>query len=475
MTRTPPSQDAQKLAVLSIVLVSYLLIILDVSIVITGLPRIEQELAFSPAQLAWVQSIYTLAFGGFLLLGARAGDILGRRRMFQVGLAIFTVASLAVGLAHSATSMVVARGIQGLGAAILAPSSLALLTLHFAEGPERRRATSLYGAVAGIGASVGLVLGGLLADLWSWRVGFFVNVPVGIALAVAGSRYIHESERRRGYLDVLGAVLSTTGFGTLTWGVVHAGEAGWNNEAALMGIGGGLAAIMLFVLHEARAPQPIMPLQLFAHRERFCAYLTRFLMLGAMVTFFFYSTQFMQGVLHFTAFEAGLGFLPMTLVNFVVALRGPRLFPRLQPTSQLILGLALLLLGMGWLSRIGPETHYALGIALPMVLIGAGQGFCFGPMTASGVAGTRREDAGAASGVVNVAHQLGSSTGLGVMSALAARAQGSATTADAIARGAAAAIQGGTVLLLAAVAIAIVLLPALPLRRRSSAAQSRGS
>ncbi|MET0290178.1 MAG: MFS transporter [Pseudoxanthomonas sp.] len=460
MTPRAQPHDPHQAAVLAIILISYLLIILDVSIVITGLPRIEQDLAFSSAQLAWVQSIYTLAFGGFLLLGARAGDILGRRRMFQVGLAIFTAASLAVGAAHSAGGMVFARGIQGLGAAILAPSSLALLTIHFPEGPERRRATSLYGAVAGLGASVGLVLGGLLADVWSWRVGFFVNVPVGLALAFAGSRYIHESERHPGRFDLPGAMLSTIGFGALIWGVVRAGEVSWSDTTSRHAVGGGLVTIVLFLLHEARASQPIMPLQLFAHRERLAAYLTRFLLLGAMVTFFFYSTQFMQSVLGFSALEAGLGFLPMTLVNFVVALYGPRMLPGLRPTSQLMLGLALLLVGMGWLGQIQPDTHYAVGLALPMVLIGAGQGLCFGPMTACGVAGTRREDAGAASGVTNVAHQLGSATGLGVMSALATTAHAGATAPAAIARGAAVAIQGGTALLAAATLLGIFLFPA---------------
>lgn len=450
--------SAHQAAVLGIILTSYLLIILDVSIVITGLPRIQQELAFSHAQLAWVQSIYTLVFGGFLLLGARAGDILGRRRMFQTGLAVFTLASLGVGMATSAGWLVAARGIQGLGAAILAPSSLALLAIHFPEGPQRRRATSLYGAVAGIGASVGLVMGGLLADLWSWRVGFFVNVPVGIALALAGARYIEESERRVGHFDLLGALLSTAGFGALIWGIVNVGDVGWQDTPSRIAIGAGITAILVFVLHEARASQPIMPLHLVRHRARLAAYVARFLLLGGMVTFFFYSTQFMQGVLGFSALQAGLGFLPMTLVNFATALHGPRLLPRSSPTAQMVAGLVLIVAGMAWLAQVDASATYLIDVGLPMVLIGAGQGLCFGPLTAAGVAGTTPQDAGAASGVINVAHQLGSSTGLGAMAALATAAQAGDSGPDAVARGVSTALQGGTVLLAMAATVALVLL-----------------
>ncbi|WDS36591.1 MFS transporter [Pseudoxanthomonas sp.] len=277
--------------------------------------------------------------------------------MYQIGLAVFTVASLAVAIAQGAAWMVLARGAQGLGAAILAPTSLSLLTIHFPEGPQRRRATSLYGAVAGIGASVGLVLGGLLADQWPWRVGFFINLPVGVLLALAAQRFIGESPRRAGQFDLLGALLSTAGFGALIWGIVEASELGWHDTPALASIGGGLVVIVLFVLHEAHAVQPIMPLRLFAHRERLGACVARFLFLGAMVTFFFFSTQFMQQVLRYSAMLAGLGFLPMTLVNFVVALQGPRLLKGLHPGAQMVLGLGLALAGLGLLSRAGPARR----------------------------------------------------------------------------------------------------------------------
>lgn len=459
-------------AVLTIILVSYLMIILDTSIVITGLPRIRDELGFSSAQLAWVQSIYTLTFGGFLLLGARAGDILGRRRMFQLGLGVFTLASVGVALSHTAATMVFNRGLQGLGAAILAPSSLALLSVHFAEGPERRRATALYGAVAGIGASVGLVLGGLLADTLSWRVGFFINLPVGLAMALAGARHIGETERHLGKLDVPGAVLSTAGFGTLIWGILRLADHGWHDRATAAGIVVGTLLIAAFVLHERRAPQPIMPLHLFAHRERAGAYLSRFLFLAAMVTFFFFGTLYLQQVLGFSALQAALGYLPMTLVNFVVALAGPKKLAALSPATQLVLGLALAMCGLLWLSLAGAHSSYLAGITLPMVLIGTGQGLCFGPMTASGIAGTRPQDAGAASGLVNVVHQLGSSTGLGIMAALAAMTEAGADGTAALARGIDAAMLGASLCMALALLAALLLVLPAQCRRHAAAAGS---
>jgi EmrB/QacA subfamily drug resistance transporter len=458
MDSPDPSASRHQGAVLAIILASYLMIILDVSIVITGLPRIMESLSFSTAQLSWVQSIYTLTFGGLLLLGARAGDILGRQRMFQMGLVIFTLASLAIAAAQTAGWLIAARAVQGLGAAILAPSTLALLSSNFREGPARQRATAWYGSIAGIGASVGLVLGGILADWLSWRIGFLINLPVGIALWVAGGRYLQETERNPGRLDVPGAIASTLGFGALIWGVVRTAETGWGEPLTLAAILGGLAKIALFVWHEARTPQPIMPLRLFTDQERLGAYLTRFLFLGAMVTFFFFSTQYMQQVLGFSALEAGLGFLPMTLVNFAVALAGPRLSGRIHAGRQLVLGVVLTFIGMAWLSRAGLDSFYVSGVALPMVLIGAGQGFCFGPMTASGIARTDRRDAGAAAGVLNVSHQLGSSFGLGLMAAIAASAEAGLSGAQAIAHGTQAALTGGSVLLLLAIASASLLI-----------------
>lgn len=417
------SKPVQQAALLGIILVSYLMIILDVSVVITGLPRIQQSLNMTAPELSWVQSIYTLTFGGLLLLGARAGDILGRRRMLIAGLAIFMLASVTIAMAQDVLWLLASRALQGVGAAILAPSTLALLTANFAEGRERTRALSLYGAVAGIGASVGLVMGGVLADLLSWRVGFFVNLPVALGLIWATVHYVRETPRRAGQFDVAGALSSTLGMGSFVFGIVRSASEGWSSPQAWGAVAAGLALLAFLVFNEARAAQPIMPLRLFLHRERATAYAARMLFLGAMVGFFFFTTQYMQSVMGYSALEAGLAFLPMTSVNFVVAMMGPRMMRRFDNGGLFSLGLGLCSIGLGWLSRLDGHSAYGLSVALPMVLIGAGQGCAFGPMTASGIAGVSREDAGAASGVVNAAHQLGSALGLSVLVAAFARAE----------------------------------------------------
>lgn len=443
-------------AVLAIILVSYLMIILDVSIVITGLPKIRAALGFSATHLTWIQSAYTLAFGGFLLLAARAGDILGRRRMFLVGLAVFTVASLAVGTAQTVLWMLAARALQGVGAAILAPSTLALLQSNFPEGPERTRAVAYYGAVAGIGASVGLVLGGVLADWISWRAGFFINLPIGIALAFGAVRYLRETERRGGTFDLTGAIASTLGMFALVYGILRAADAGWSDRLAIGSIAASVVLLVAFVINEAGAKQPIMPLRIFGRAERSGAYLARLLFLGGMVGFFFFTTQYMQGVLGFDPFQAGLGFLPMTLVNFVVALLVPRLTGRFGNGRVLAFGLALTGLGMAWLSRVGVEASYLTGVALPMVLIGAGQGCALSPLTVAGVSGVAEEDAGAASGVVNVAHQIGLSLGLSI-AAVAFAAAGTVSTGarSALAHGVSAALTTGAAMIALAFVVAL--------------------
>ncbi|MBE3024408.1 MFS transporter [Janthinobacterium sp. GW458P] len=408
-----------KAAILAIILVSYVMIVLDTSIVLTGLPKIHQELGFTDTGLAWVQSEYTLTFGGLLLLAARAGDAYGRRRLLQLGLALFTSASLAIGLAQSPAMLIAARAIQGAGAAILAPSTLALLQTTFAEGRERTRAIALYSAVAGIAASVGLVLGGVLAEWLSWRVGFFLNLPIGAAMLVAARRFIAESETSRGRFDVAGAASSTVGMAALVYGLIRSAGAGWGDALTQGALAAGVLLLAAFIAIERRAAQPILPLRLFADRQRNAAYGARVLFMGAMIGFFFFTTQFLQVVLGYPPSLTGLAFLPMTLVNFGVALCVPRLMRRLGNARLLAMGLGLTLLGMAWLSRVDADTAYWLGVALPMLLIGAGQGMALSPLTAAGVGGVPAQDAGAASGIVNVAHQLGSSLGLATLVAVA--------------------------------------------------------
>ncbi len=408
-------------AILAILLTSYVMIVLDISVVITGLPRLAAELHFSEAGLSWVQSLYTLTFGGFLLLGARAGDVFGMQRMFITELAVFTAASVVIGLAPSAGWLLAARGVQGIGSAILAPATLALLQANFAPGPQRVRAVAYYGAAAGIAASIGLVAGGLLADFISWRAGFLINLPIGLALIWAAKRLIAETPTRRGVqLDLGGVITSILGMGALVYGAIRAAEAGWTDPWTLAALTFGAAMLALFIRIQRRSPAPIMPLRLFADPERATAYAARALFLGGMISFFVFLTLYLQDALGFSPSRTGLAFLPAMAVNFAAALLVPRLTARLGNLRLLTAGLTLAVIGMGWLSLASPGSSFWLSVGLPSVLIGLGQGFTLSPLTSAGIARVAPQDAGAAAGLVNVSHQLGSALGLGVTTAIAA-------------------------------------------------------
>jgi MFS family permease len=275
VTRTPRHRGV----VLAVILVGYLLVLIDVSILMAALPTIHRDLGFSPTSLSWAQNAYTLTFGGLLLLGARAGDLAGRRRAFMAGIALFAVASLAVGLAQSSTWMIAARAVQGVGAAILAPSTLALLSTSFPEGPQRSRAMAAYGALAGIGTAFGLIVGGVLTSALSWRYGFFLNVPVGLAAILAAPRVLPDTPRHAGRLDMPGALSCTVGVSALVFGIVHSADAGWGDPATIGALVAGLALVALFVASQHRAAEPLMPLRLFADRVRAGAYVARFFVL----------------------------------------------------------------------------------------------------------------------------------------------------------------------------------------------------
>ncbi|WP_406279222.1 MFS transporter [Nocardia sp. NBC_00881] len=448
--------------VLGIVLVSYFMIVLDNSIIFTGLPQIQAGLELSASGLSWVQNAYTLVFGGLLLLGARAGDLLGRRRVFIAGLLVFAAASLLVGAAQNEAWIIAARAMQGVGAAVVAPSSLALISATFPPGPERSRAVAAYGTTAGLGASLGLVAGGALASVWSWRAGFFINVPIGAMLIVAAWRYLPDTRPRRGRFDLIGALTSTVGMGALVYGIVAAGEHGWTSAAGLVPIAVGVLVLVVFVADQARALQPIMPLRLFASRERSGAAAARLLFAGTMIAFFVFTTQFLQGVYGWNPLQGGLAFLPMTLVQFGFSLLVPRLTARYGNAVLLTAGLGFVLAGLAGTTRLDAATSYWAGVAAPMVLIGIGQGLAFGPLTAAGIAGARPADAGAASGLVNTAHQLGSTLGVAVLTTASA---GAATLAGRVSD----AYLGGAVMLAVALIAALVLIMPAERKRRSAA------
>ena len=445
--------------VLAIILATYLMIVLDASVVITALPKIHEGLHFSTADLSWVQSAYALTFGGLLLLGARAGDMLGRRTVFILGIGIFTYASFMAGLAQSPAELLIARALQGAGGAIAAPSPLALLTTNFPEGQERTRALAAYSAVAGAGGSVGLVLGGLLTDLVSWRAGLFINVPVGVALMWLAPRHLAESEPQPGRFDLAGAITSTLGMTAVVYGFVRAATDGWGDAGTLASFGAGLALLAAFVGIERRAVQPITPLRLFASRERSGAYAARMLVVGGMFSMFFFLSQYLQGVRGYSPLQAGLSFLPMTMVMFSMVRAVPRLALRMGNTPLLIAGVSLAALGMTWLSRIEVDTLFFPGIAVPLVLIGIGMGAALAPLTAAGIAGVKASDAGAASGLVNAAHQLGGSLGLSVLVTVFAAGGGAATgNRYDLAHGVAAAVTGSAVALTLALAIIVLVI-----------------
>ena len=446
--------------VLGLILSAYLMIVLDLSVIITALPEIRTALGFSDASLSWVQNAYALTFGGLLLLGARAGDILGRRRVFLAGISLFTAASLVAGLAQSETWLLAARAVQGVGAAIAAPSTLALLTTTFREGAERTRALALYGAVAGGGGSVGLVLGGMLTDWISWRWGLFINVPVGLIVLWLAPRHLPETEPRPGHFDLRGAVASTLGMTALVYGFVRAAEDGWGELWAIASFATGVALLAAFVLNERRAEQPITPLRLFASRERSGAYAARILVVGGIFSMFFFVTQYMQGVLGYNPLQAGVAFLPMTAVLFSTVQIVPRLAPRLGATTVLIGGLVVALAGMSWLSRLSAETAFFPGIALPLVLLGFGMGLTLAPLTAAGIAGVADGDAGAASGIVNAAQQLGASLGVAILVTVFAGAGDPSAGATALAHAVSAALTGSAVFLALGLAVVLVVMRA---------------
>ena len=422
--------------------------VVDASVVISALPSIHKSLGFSATGLSWVQNAYMLPFGGLLLLGARAGDILGRRRVFIAGLGLFTFASLLAGLAQSAEWLIAARALQGAAAAVAVPATPTLLMVTFHEGPARLRAISLYGAFSGAAGSVGIVLGGILTSALSWRWGLFINVPVGIVAMVLAPKYLPETARSAKDFDIAGAVAGSLGMFAIVFGFVHAATAGWSNTIAVGSFTLGVVLLGALVAIEMRARHPMMPLRLFADRERSGALVGRLFLVGSMFSTFFYLTQFFQGVLGFSAIEAGFAFLPMTALMFTMAKVVPRLTPRIGTTRLLIGGLLLDLTGMLWLSTVSAGSHYFPEIALPLLFMGSGAGIAFITLTGRGIAGVPDEDAGAASGLVNVFHQVGGTLGIAVMTTIfvsATRVAHHANASHVLAHGVSIALTGSTV------------------------------
>jgi len=401
--------------ILGVVLISQLMVVLDATIVNIALPDIKAAMHFSPTGLSWVINAYTLAFGGLLLLGARAGDILGRRRVFLTGVALFTAASLIGGLAGNATELLIARGLQGVGGALAAPSALALLMTLFPEARERTRALGWYTAVSIGGSAVGLIVGGLLTQWASWRWVLFINVPIGIALFVVALRVLPETERHPGRFDLTGALTSTLGMGSLVYSLVRAASDGWSDGVTLTGFAVAIVLLVAFLATELRAASPITPLRLFADRNRATSYLGRLLLLAGVFGVFFFLTQFLQDILGYSPLVTGLAFLPLTVALFIASQASARVLThRFGIKPVLIGGLLLSTVGLFWLTTLSADSSY-LQLLGPLLLFGMGNGLAFVPLTSLSLAGVAPQDAGAASGLVNVSQQVGGAMGLAVL------------------------------------------------------------
>jgi EmrB/QacA subfamily drug resistance transporter len=399
------------------------MVILDVSIVNVALPSISADLGFTPASLAWVVNAYTLAFTGFLLLGGRAADLLGRREVFAGGLALFALASLAGGLAQSELALVVARAAQGLGGAVVAPATLSILTTGFPEGRERNRALGYWGAMGAVGGASGALLGGVLTETLNWRWILIINVPIGLLGALAALRVVRTGRRDAGatrQFDLAGALTVTCGLVVLTYGIVQSESHGWASARTLLTLAGGAALLAVFLVVEGRlATRPLVPLRIFASRALSGANVVVFCLGGSVFAMWYFVSLYLQQVLGYSPIEAGVAFLPMPITIAAVTQAATRLTSRYGPGPVLAVGMALIAAGMLLFARIAPDGDYLSDVLGPALLCSAGIGFSFVPVTIAATTGVHRTEAGLASGLVNTSRQMGGSLGLALLATVA--------------------------------------------------------
>ncbi|UUN26617.1 MFS transporter [Streptomyces sp. FIT100] len=436
------------------------LVVLDVSVVNTALPSMRADLGLSAVGLQWVVNAYSIAFAGFMLLGGRAGDLYGRKRMFLVGLGLFTLASLAGGLAQEGWQLLAARAGQGLGAAVLAPSTLTLLTAAVPEGPARARAIATWTAVGAGGGAAGGLVGGLLTDALSWRWTLLINVPVGALVLLLGARWLRESragERRR--LDLPGAVLVTVGLATLAFGIVQTEQQGWAAAGTVVPLTAGLVLLLGFVGVEARAKSPLMPLKLFRVRSVSAANASMFTCGAAMFCMWFFMTLYAQNVLGYSPLEAGLALMPSSLAVVVGSKLAPRLMRRLGARNVAVLGVLVSAAGFAWQSTMAAHGSYVTAIMLPGIVMMAGGGLAGTPLATLATSGAEPSDAGLVSGLINTSRVMGGALGLAVLSTVAAARTGGGTSPEALTAGYALAFRTGTWVLLGGVVLMLLWLP----------------
>ncbi|WP_242886086.1 MFS transporter [Actinomadura litoris] len=447
--------------VLAAAAVAQFVVALDMAVVNVALPSVRTSLGFAPVDLAWVVHVYALTFGGFLLLGGRACDLYGRRRLFTGGLAAFALFSLLGGLAQAPWQLVAARAGQGLAAAAVAPAALALLTTTFPEGRDRVRALGVWSAVNAAGGALGVLAGGLLTEYAGWRWVMLVNLPIvagALALVPVG---VPAEERRadRPRLDVLGAVLATTGTGLLVFGVVRTDTRGWTSAATLSTLGAAAVLLAAFVLAESRVRAPLVRLGLL--RSRWVAGANVFVFLAAAGQFaaFYFVSLYMQGVLGMGAAATGAAFVPFSAGVVVGSVAATRITTDRSPRASLIPGALLAAAGLAWFALMSPDGGFLTDVLGPSVLTSVGLGLCLAPVAAAATTGVPRGEAGMAAGVLNSARQLGGCVGLAALATAAAGRTGSGTGASALNSGYALGVLIGGALLLVAALVAATVLP----------------
>ncbi len=461
--------------VLAVVCIAQFMVVLDISIVNVALPDMRRDLHMSQSGLAWVLNAYTLTFAGFLLLGGRAADIWGRRRLFLIGVTLFAAMSLLGGLAQSGGQLIVARGLQGLGGAVLAPATLTILTTTFRDPRARARALGMWSAVAGAGGATGVLAGGVLTDLLSWRWILFINVPIGILVLVVARFAVSEShaEGERPTLDWAGALTVTGGLVALVYGIVSTDSHSWGSPSVISYLVIGAALIAVFVGVERRHRHPLVPLRLFRSRALTGANLIMVLVGSVMFSLFFFLSQFMQDVEGYSPLRTGLAFLPMPVAIIIGTQISSRLVQRLGSRRLLVTGQLISAGGLLLLSRLRADSSYLPHIGLPGAIITFGIGMSFVPVTLSATGGVDPRDAGLASGLINTTRQIGGSLGLAVLLTIAAsRTHALAGSGSHIAQtaGYARAFGISAVFLVVAAAIALTLIPPLTAPARDAVA-----
>ncbi len=411
--------DPRRWIALILLTATQFMLIIDVSIVNVALPTIERDLHFTDSSLQWVASAYALTFGGFLLLGGRMADLLGRRRLFMVGLAVFTVASLACGFATTNNQLIAARAVQGLGGAMIAPAALSILSTTFAEGEERNKALAVWGAVSGAGGAVGVLLGGVLTEYVGWEWVFFVNAPIGIAAILLAPRLLRESrvEDAIRSFDVIGAILVTASLSLLVYTVVKTDEYHWFSARTLGFFAISAVLMVAFLINEQRAANPLLPLSIFKLPTIVGANVVGFMLGAAIFAMFFLLALYMQGAagLGYSPIRSGLGYLLVACTIIVSAGASQALVGRLGVRTVLLSGLVLLTLGLLFFSRVSPHGSYLGDLAPGFILAGVGLGFAFIPVTIAALMGISDDEAGLASGLINTSQQIGGAVGVALL------------------------------------------------------------